>query len=291
MDGGSGVRDESGSMNYRALYEWGRQQLASCMIEEADLDARLLLEEICQTGRHDMLAHGDRVVTGEQEERYVNWIDRRKKREPLQYIVGYQEFMGIPIGVDPGVLIPRQDTEILAEEALRHLHDGQALLDMCTGSGCILLSLLTYSNHCRGTGADISEQALKVAAENAARLHIEAQWIESDLFQAVTGKYDMIISNPPYIPSPVIEDLMEEVKGFEPRGALDGKEDGLFFYREIIGQAGTYLYPEGMLLLEIGCDQGEAVTAMMKAGGFCEVMTVKDFAGLDRVISGRWMGL
>ncbi len=278
-------------MNYKELYEWGRDQLTACQIEEAELDARLMLEEICHTGKHDLLVHGDKVVTGQQEERYASYIEQRRTRKPLQYILGYQEFMGLIFKVNPSVLIPRQDTEILVEEVLRHLHDGQSILDMCTGSGCILLSLLRFSNYCQGTGVDISREALALAAENANSLEVEAQFIESDIFQAIDGKYDIIVSNPPYIPTKVIAGLADEVKKYEPRLALDGDEDGLFFYRKIIAGAHDYLYSGGMMFLEIGYDQAADVSELMVSAGFKDVTVVKDLAGLDRVVSGIYGGM
>lgn len=277
-------------MDYRSLYEWGREQLAAGQIEENELDARLLLEAVCQTARHDLLVNGARLVTVAQEAAYVDYIAQRRTRKPLQYILGEQEFMGLRFAVTPQVLIPRQDTEVLAEEVLRFCHDGQSVLDMCTGSGCILLSVLKYTNACRGTGADISAAALAVAADNAARLGLEAVWLESDLFSAVTGRYDIIVANPPYIPTAVIAGLMAEVRDYEPVGALDGDADGLFFYRQLTARAGAYLEPEGRLFLEIGAGQAEAVSGMMTAAGFRAVTAVKDLAGIDRVIWGALQG-
>ncbi len=273
-------------MKYQELYRWGCGQLAEAGIVEADLDARLLLEEICGTNRNYLLVHGDEVVTEEQNLSYVNWISRRKSRIPLQHILGYQEFMGLKFKVTPDVLIPRQDTEILVEEAMRYLHDGMHVLDMCTGSGCILLSLLRYSNDCEGCGVDISEAALAVAKENATNLNLEATFVQSNLFENVEGKYEIIVSNPPYIPTDVIPTLMEEVKDHEPVGALDGYGDGLYFYREIVKNAKDYLFPGGMLFFEIGCEQAEAVSSLMKEAGYQGVTVCKDLAGLDRVVYG-----
>ena len=277
-------------MEYAALYRMGVERLAAAGIEEAKLDARLLLEELCGTDRNDLLVHGDRPVTEQQENSYVNYIELRSRHIPLQHITGYQEFMGLRFKVTPDVLIPRQDTETLVEEVLKNLHDGMRILDLCTGSGCILLSLLRYSNDCVGIGADLSKKALKVAEENAGSLGLTAEFVQGDLFEPVTGKFEIIVSNPPYIPSNVIPTLMEEVREHDPLMALDGKEDGLFFYREIIGQAGEYLYPGGMLFLEIGCEQAGAVTELMKNAGYRDVTVCKDLAGLDRVVSGRYGG-
>ena len=277
-------------MEYAALYRMGVERLTAAGIEEAKLDARLLLEELCGTDRNDLLVHGDRPVTEEQEKNYVNQIELRSRHIPLQHITGYQEFMGLRFKVTPDVLIPRQDTETLVEEVLKNLHDGMRILDLCTGSGCILLSLLRYSNDCVGVGADLSKKALKVAEENAGSLGLMAEFVQGDLFEPVTGKFEIIVSNPPYIPSNVIPTLMEEVREHDPLMALDGKEDGLYFYREITGKASEYLYPGGMLLLEIGCEQAGAVTELMKNAGYRDVTVCKDLAGLDRVVSGRYGG-
>ena len=277
-------------MEYRKLYDKGVSLLKEAQINEAALDARLLLEEICGTGRNDLLVHGERPVTEKQYSCYVNYIDMRRRHIPLQHILGYQEFMGLKFKVTPDVLIPRQDTETLVEEVMRNLYDGMHILDMCTGSGCILLSLLRYSNDCVGVGCDLSEKALRVARENARELSLTAEFVQSDLFENVCGKYEIIVSNPPYIPSREIPYLMEEVKDHDPLLALDGREDGLYFYREIIKRAGKYLHPGGMLFFEIGCNQAEDVCRYMKEAGYKEVLVCKDLAGLDRVVSGVYGG-
>ena len=273
-------------MQYQELYRMGKDRLTEAKIPEAELDARLLLEEVCGTDRNDLLVHGDKEVPPEQCDRYVEYIQRRQKREPLQQITGYQEFMGLRFKVTRDVLITRQDTEILVEEVMRYVHDGMHILDMCTGSGCILLSLLKYSNDCEGTGCDISEPALKVAEENAKELSLNASFVQSNLFENISGKYEFIVSNPPYIPTGVIPTLMEEVRDHEPVSALDGREDGLYFYREIVEKAGEYLYPGGMLFFEIGYDQAEKVSSLMRQAGYQEVTVCKDLAGLDRVVYG-----
>lgn len=284
-------------MIYKEIYLWGREKLENAGVMEFDLDARLLLEYVCHTNRNTLLVHGDREVTMEEEEKYKDAIALRSSRIPLQHITGSQEFMGLEFKVNKHVLCPRQDTECLVEEVMRYLHDGNRILDMCTGSGCILLSLLHYSNHCTGVGADISQEALNVAYENAkaiGKMERPNPWKEdtvtlvvSDLFSEIQGeKFDIIVSNPPYIASAVIPTLMEEVRIHEPLAALDGKEDGLFFYRKIVEESQKYLAKEGMLFFEIGHDQGRAVSDMMKGAGFKEVTVVKDFAGLDRVVYG-----
>lgn len=278
------------NMEYETLYRMGTEKLKEAQIEEAALDARLLLEAVCDTDRNYLLVHGKAPVTEEQYNCYVNHIEKRSHHIPLQHILGYQEFMGLHFIVSPDVLVPRQDTETLVEEVMRFLHDGMHILDMCTGSGCILLSLLKYSNDCVGTGVDLSDKALLLAEKNAGNLGLSAEFIQSDLFENVSGKYEIIVSNPPYIPSAVIPTLMEEVRDHDPLMALDGKEDGLYFYREIIRQAGDHLYPGGMLFFEIGCKQAADVSRYMEDAGYKEVTVCKDLSGLDRVVSGRYGG-
>ena len=284
-------------MNYKEIYLWGRSELEKAGVGEFELDARLLLEHICHTNRNTLLVHGEREVTEEEENEYRKAIAMRSTRIPLQHITGVQEFMGLEFKVNRHVLCPRQDTECLVEEVMRYLHDGSRILDMCTGSGCILLSLLHYSNHCSGVGADISKEALQVALENVSSIAAMKRpnpWdentvklIHSDLFSEVPNeKFDVIVSNPPYIVSAVIPTLMEEVREHEPMSALDGMEDGLFFYRKIVAESREYLTKEGMLFFEIGHDQGQAVSDMMRDAGYQDVTVVKDFAGLDRVVYG-----
>ncbi len=275
-------------MTYRELFEYGKKQLEDAGIEETALDARLLLEYICHTDRNALLVHGDSVRSNLEEQFYRMVIEKRAQRIPLQHITGQQEFMGLTFKVNEHVLIPRQDTEILVEEAMRYLSDGMRILDICTGSGCILLSLLKYSNECEGLGVDISDDALAVARENAQNLGLETEFRHSDLLEKVEGKFDMIVSNPPYIETTVIDTLMPEVREHEPMLALDGREDGLYFYRRIVEQCTSYMTRGARLFFEIGYDQGEAVKDMMIHKGFCEVEIIKDYAGLDRVVTGCW---
>lgn len=363
MGTANGILVYSEELAYRELYQWGCVQLAQAEISESQLDARLLLEYCCGTDRNTLLAHGERRISAEEYGRYADCIARRKGHVPLQHIIGEQDFMGLTFTVNENVLIPRQDTEVLVEEVMRHLHDGMRILDLCTGSGCILLSLLHYSNECTGVGVDVSEGALQVAEENAERIlgirmrgqeqsqkqgqeqgqsqeqensqeqgqiqelkreqdqsqeqrqkqeerrtqeqekkqeqeQEQKQYvsdtqskftlIQSDLFEKldVRDKFDIIVSNPPYIKTDVINTLMPEVRDHEPHIALDGRKDGLYFYREIIAQAGGYLSGGGMLFFEIGYDQGEEVRRLMECAGYTDVEIIKDFAGLDRVVCG-----
>ena len=281
-------------MTYRECYEKGSRILNEAGIEESTLDARLLLEAVCGTDRNDLLVHGEQPVEPEAEEKYFGWIGKRAGRIPLQQLTGEQDFMGLTFTVNENVLIPRQDTEILVEEVLKELHDGMRILDMCTGSGCILLSLLHYSNDCEGLGVDLSEEALEVAGRNVLKVLTpekaeHAHFLQSDLFEKVEGKFEIIVSNPPYIASAEVDRLMPEVRDHEPRMALDGTEDGLEFYRRIIAEAGQYLVSSGMLFFEIGYDQGQAVSELMREHGYREVQVVQDYAGLDRVVYGTYV--
>ena len=281
-------------MTYRECYEQGCRTLQAAGIEEAALDARLLLEAVCGTDRNDLLVHGEQPVAPEAEEKYLNWIRQRAEHIPLQQLTGEQGFMGLTFSVNEHVLIPRQDTEILVEEVLKELHDGMRVLDMCMGSGCILLSLLHYSNDCEGLGVDLSAEALEVAGRNVLKVLTpekaeHAHFLQSDLFEKVEGKFEIIVSNPPYIASAEVEKLMPEVRDHEPRMALDGTEDGLYFYRRIIEEAGKHLVSSGMLFFEIGYDQGQAVSELMRTEGYCDVQVVQDYAGLDRVVFGTYV--
>ncbi len=322
----------NGNPTYGEVYREGAARLAEAGIEEAALDARLLLEFVCGTDRNTLLVHGDRDVSEEEYGRYCGLIERRAAHVPLQHLTGVQDFMGLTFLVNEDVLVPRQDTEVLVEEAMKHLHDGMRILDMCTGSGCILLSLLHYSNDCEGVGVDLSGRALAVAEENYERQRMErpdmkARFLKGDLFAALENekelerritleqentaddgktvadfvkpdgernvpekRFDIIISNPPYIETGVIDTLMPEVRVHEPAMALDGGADGLIFYRKIAGDAGDYLNGGGMLFFEIGCEQAEDVCRIMETAGFREIAVVKDFAGLDRVVYGSWFG-
>ena len=277
---------------YRELCQEGARILSGIMEEEreAQLDARLLLEYVCGTNLQTLLLDAERVVSREEVERYRELLVRRSRREPLAYIVGSSDFMGLTFEVDNRVLIPEQDTENLIEEIMKETCDGDRILDLCTGSGCILLSLLHYSNGSTGVGTDLSSDALEVAKKNAVRLGLEdrCEWRQGDLFEAVREgeKFDLIVSNPPYIRSEVIGGLAPEVKTHEPMMALDGGEDGLSFYSRIIPQAYRYLVTGGMLYLEIGYDQAQEVTALMEEAGYYEVRTIRDYGGNDRIVCG-----
>lgn len=274
-------------MTFREAMEAGETVLQSANIENAKNDAWLLLAMVCKINRTYYYVHMDEELTMEQVNEYENVLKKRTERVPLQYITGEQEFMGLPFKVSPMVLIPRQDTETLVEEALKVIRPGMKVLDMCTGSGCILISILKNVTDVEGLGVDISKQVLNVAKENAKLNGVAAAFERSDLFEMVTDTYDVIVSNPPYIPTDDISGLMPEVAQFEPYQALDGKEDGLFFYRKIVKECRNYLKEDGRIFFEIGNDQGAAVSEMLNYAGFSKVRIIKDLAGNDRVVIGE----
>ena len=285
-------------MTLKSLLAEGRGVLTAAQVADADIDAWLLLQYVTGINRMMYLMEPDKLVSDEDTLAYRAVIARRATHYPLQYITHTQEFMGLDFYVDERVLIPRQDTEVLVETTLEFLKDGMTVLDMCTGSGCILISLAANRRLASGLGVDLSEGALEVAQKNARVNGLsQLQWIQSSLFEAFENdldksdklQVDVIVSNPPYIESEDIPTLMPEVRVHEPMMALDGFEDGLYFYREITANAPAYLKNKGYLLFEIGYNQGEAVADLMRMTGFVNVQIKKDLAGLDRVVYGQWI--
>ena len=274
-------------MTFGEALKYGTDYLYSCGVEEASVDAWLLMEYCCDMSRTRYLLCRTEQMETELWKRYQGLLEQRGKRIPLKHITGEQEFMGLSFLVNDQVLVPRQDTEVLVEEAVKAARPGIKVLDVCTGSGCIIISLANLCPEIACTALDLSPDALQVARENARRLGVSVEFIESDLFAEVQGTFDLIVSNPPYIPTAAIEQLSEEVRLHDPRMALDGKEDGLYFYREIIGESGRYLNPGGWLMFEIGSDQADAVAKMLREKLFTGVRVIKDLAGLDRVVVGR----
>ena len=275
-------------MTLREAYEYGLKQLNEAGIGEADLDAWYLLEFVTGIDRAMYYLKMQEAISTGQEKLYRKYIDTRAEHIPLQHITGVQEFMGLEFCVNEHVLVPRQDTEVLVESVLKVLKPGMKVLDMCTGSGCILISLLKHCAGVRGIGIDISAKALEVAKANCCKLGVEAELTQSDLFENVNGQYDVIVSNPPYIRTAVIEELQEEVKFHDPWIALDGKEDGLYFYRKIVENSPQFLNQGGKLYFEIGYEQGKDVKKLMEQAGFLDVEVKKDLAGLDRVVFGKY---
>lgn len=273
-------------MKLTELLGEGKEILRRAGIDEWELDAWYLLEYAGSYAKDERFLHPDREVEPEHERHYRELLGERSRHVPLQHLTGVQDFMGFSFYVNEDVLIPRQDTEILVEEAIRYIRPGMRVLDLCTGSGCILFSVLKLVPGVSGTGADLSEKALRVAERNRNRLKVCSGLLQSDLFERVEGRYDCILSNPPYIPSDVVDTLMEEVRDHEPRLALDGREDGLYYYRKITEQSPEYLEPGGWLFFEIGYDQAEQVRLLMEKE-FTGIRVVKDLSGHDRVVYGR----
>ncbi|MCF0146026.1 MAG: peptide chain release factor N(5)-glutamine methyltransferase [Eubacterium sp.] len=272
-------------MSFKSEYEKGRQVLERAGVREADTDARILLEYVAQIDRSYYYLHMHEEMDAPDAEEYETLIRRRAEREPLQYVTSEAPFYGEMFYVTPDVLIPRQDTEVLVEEVLRYVNSGSTVLDMCTGSGCILLTIIRLSHAC-GTGVDLSPGALAVFERNRKRMGLEAACIQSNLFERVEGKYDLITANPPYIASGELSVLDPEVRLFEPQMALDGGRDGLEILRPLIRHAGEYLKPGGRLFTEIGCDQGEETAALFRENGYTGVAVIKDLEGRDRVVTG-----
>ena len=260
-------------MTYREARMQAAKQLAAAGVENEAAESWFLMEAVCGISRSFYLLHEQEAMDPVQEQVYFALTRQRCGRMPLQYLTGEQEFMGLPFCVNEHVLIPRQDTEVLVEEAIRVIQKE--------------ISIQSFCSNTQVTAADISEDALKVAQKNAKENQVPVEFVHSDLFKEISGSYDMIVSNPPYIPSKVIETLMPEVRDHEPIKALDGKEDGLYFYRRITEESVAYLKPGGYLLYEIGHDQGEAVSSYMRENGFDEIEVIRDLAGLDRVVRGR----
>lgn len=275
-------------MTYQQVYQRGKQILEESHIEDAAVDAWLFMEYVTGMTRTRFYVDGCLPMEDAKKEQYFQLIEKRTKRIPLQHLTGVQEFMGLAFFVNEHVLIPRQDTELLVLEAEKKLErmDNPKVLDMCTGSGCIAVSLKKRNPKIMCQAGDISEEALKVASENAKKLDTDIEFIRTDMFSNICGTFDMIVSNPPYIPTKVIESLEAEVRLHDPFAALDGKEDGLHFYRILAKEAPKYLKQGGWLYMEIGHDQSEAVQSLLKTAGFERIRTEKDLAGLDRVVCG-----
>lgn len=275
-------------MTYREAIVLGEKNLQQADIADAKTDSWLLLAMACKIDHTYYYMHIDEEMSEEQVREFEVLIRKRAERVPLQYITGEQEFMGLTFHVNSNVLIPRQDTETLVEEALKVIKPGMKVIDMCTGSGCVLISILKNAHDVEGIGYDISKQAINVAKENAKFNEVPAVFERSDLFEdVVENDFDVIVSNPPYIPTDLVATLMPEVSQFEPREALDGKGDGLYFYSKILEQCKNYMKQDGYILFEIGCEQGDAVSTMMRLAGFSEVHVIKDLARNDRVVMGH----
>ena len=280
-------------MNIRDALKRGCEVLEGAGSESPRLDAQVLLLAVLREERTVLVSHPEWELASQEEQLYNQYISERALGKPVSYITGMKEFMGLEFAVNEAVLIPRPETELLVEEAVRVLN-GKAMrvLDLCTGSGAIAVSIRHFVPQAEVTATDLSEEALKVAWENAERLTAGGiRFLQGDLFEAFSnlqspgsGLFNLIVSNPPYIPAKVIDGLMPDVKDFEPRLALDGGTDGLDIYRRLIPQAAEHLAPGGVLLLEIGFDQGETVPDLCRQAGLGNIAVLKDLAGLDRVV-------
>lgn len=270
-------------MTYSELMTTGVEELTAAGFEEARTDVRELLLFACGMDFMALLRDGADKVPKEQTERFFSLLRQRKKHIPVQYLTGEQEFCGLRFLVRQGVLIPRPETELLAEAVFQDCA-GKRVLDMCTGSGCIAVTVAKLGAPDFVAASDVSAEALAVAKENAILHEAEVTFFYGDLFKPVEGAYDIIVSNPPYIKTEEVKRLMPEVREFEPDLALDGKADGLYFYRRLCAEAKEYLRPGGRLMLEIGYDQGQTVPELLTAAGYAEIEVRKDYAGQNRMV-------
>ena len=270
----------------KELLQIGAGTLQKAGILEAELDAWYLLSYCMDITKVYYYMNEAKEITQEQAARYRKLVSEREKHRPLQYIIGYQEFMGLQFEVNESVLIPRQDTEILVEKALEYSKDCY-VLDLCTGSGCIAISIEKYGQPAKVDASDFSEDALEVARKNSKSNNTSVSFIYSDMWNAITERYDLIVSNPPYIDEMEMGELMPEVKCFEPIQALAGGVDGYDYYRRIAKALPMKLKKDGRVMLEIGCAQAEIVSEMLRDNGIHKIEVIKDLAGLDRVVIGQ----
>lgn len=276
----------------KELIDYGVKELQNS--DTALLDARLILSKVIKKDKIFIIVNRDYKVEPNQKTEYLQLIDQRKKNKPVKYILGECDFMGLDFYIEEGVLIPRSDTEVLVQELLKYIDESQELkvCDLCTGSGAIAISLAYYRKNIKVDAVDYFEKPEKVTKINIEKHNLKERvtFIESDLLSELIKKgkkYDILVSNPPYIKRVEIEKLMNDVKDYEPGEALDGGEDGLYFYRKIISQSKEVLVQNGILAFEIGYDQGEQVRNLMENNNFEDVYVVKDLAGLDRVVIGK----
>ena len=271
-------------------------QLKSAGVASAPLDARVMMRHVLGIKFEDMLIDPSRRLTTDEERRYHTLIERRRAREPLSHILGKREFWCLAFAVNRDVLDPRPDSETLIEAVLDHVRASDrptgkdlSILDLGTGSGCLLLTLLHELPGARGLGVDISSAALAVAKTNMKRLGLtgRAQFLESDWLSGIDGKFDIVVSNPPYIRSDDIERLAPEVRNHEPRLALDGGRDGFDAYRRIVPRLKSILLDDGFAALEIGQGQADEVSSQMAAAGFNAIRINRDLAGIERCLTGR----
>ncbi len=267
---------------------WTKGYLAEKGVENARLEAEWLLCAATGLDRVGLYVNFEKPLSEAELAEVRGMVVRRARREPLQYILGTQEFMGLEFAVSPAVLIPRHDTEVLVEEGLKRAKGGSRILDIGVGSGCIAVALAKQLPDAEVSGGDESAEALAVAEKNAVRHGVTVRLRQGSLLAPFLGeRFDLIVSNPPYIPTADLAGLQPEVRDFEPRGALDGGADGLDFYRAIIPAAVDHLTGDGWLLVEVGIGQADEVRPLFAMAGFTEIFTARDPAGIDRVVGGR----
>lgn len=288
-------------MTIKDAVKWGKEELEKANIENAEYDSFELLSAINGMTKTFYFINGNALISEEVKQQFEESIEKRKNHIPLQHILGKAYFYGLEFNVNENVLIPRQDTEVLVGEVIKLSKPEDNILDMCTGSGCIAISLGKNIKDSTVLGIDISLKALEVANSNKELNQADnVSFINGDLFTAIKGGeitenyvpeeqylFDIIVSNPPYIPTGTIDELQDEVKLHDPIIALDGKEDGLAFYREITEKSKYFLKEDGYLCYEIGYDQGDSVSDIMREYEFRDVRVIKDLAGLDRVVIGK----
>ncbi|MBC8062106.1 MAG: peptide chain release factor N(5)-glutamine methyltransferase [Clostridiaceae bacterium] len=281
-------------MNITQLLVNGYKILKENEIDSYKIDTQLLLQKVLEVDKLFILTNRSYEVTMENEKEFMSLLQLRKNKMPVKYILGHCEFMGLDFLVREGVLIPRPDTEILVEHVLQvaKANNAKSICDVCCGSGAIGISLSHFLGDVQVSCCDLSETAIEVTSENANRLLSQGRVkvVKSDLLHFAIeekAKFDIIVSNPPYIKEKVIETLMEDVRNYEPYMALSGGEDGLDFYKEIITQSLMLLNKEGVLAFEIGHDQGVEVKKLMEYSAYKNVNILQDLAGFDRVVIGN----
>lgn len=277
---------EKDNITYGQLLADASDALRDSGVPDYQYDAFALFEYVFDISKAQyLMKRDDKILDRALMNQYVDAVNRRSVHEPLQYITGVQNFYGLDFYVDGRVLIPRLDTEIVVESILKREKGADiSVLDMCAGSGCIGITLAKKNPGWKVTGSDISEDALSVCAINKGNLGTSnVSFVHSNLFEQIDGKYDVIVSNPPYIESQVVKGLMSEVKDFEPGLALDGGEDGLDFYRAIVSDARDHLNSGGRLYFEIGYNQGQALRELFEEYGYTDILIRQDLAGLDRM--------
>jgi release factor glutamine methyltransferase len=271
------------------ILNWTKGYLTEKGVENPRLEAEWMLCEALSLDRVGLYLNFDRPLNDAELASYRGMIVRRGKREPLQYILGSQEFMGLDFQVTPAVLIPRHDTEVLVTEGTTRGAAARSILDIGTGSGCVAIALAKALPEAAVSTVDVSSAAIEVARGNALKNEASVEFFHGSLFEPFAGKrFDMVVSNPPYIPAAEIPTLQQEVSGYEPVSALDGGSDGLDFYRSIVASAPDYLNPGGWLIFEVGAGQAPQVLGLLRSGRFSsENFSQTDSAGIERVVGGR----